>query len=351
MKTLTFFAFLLIATFVNSSKMVCYSDVAQSLLELHAGNDEISARLNAVNESFRASHKSLEAVKSGLDNSCKRLVAANTSNLEALKKRIQDFQAKNQGMVKANEALSAENVRNKALLETEKNNKRKLKEEVKKGLTELNNKRLEIQEVLNILRRLRNFALDELNATTKRNSEMTNYSVVSKNGVSFIETSNLQEELRSIMKKSEVTSKSLISTLIFMTQVQNRSRFTDPKLLNKVIALLQKITYGNSMKLRNLGLEYKRNSEFKNKLVETSRKLILNLRQSMDKNLFTISLNNMQTNANAADVVFLQRALSRRQKDAGFQNSFCANQQSLIGKYFNRYTQVSKRLDGLRKLN
>jgi hypothetical protein len=346
MKTLTFYAFLLIATFVSTTKPVCYSDVAQSLLELHSDRDVISARLNQVNEGFRSSHRSLEKVKSVVVSACARLNKDNTADLNARKNKILYYQQRKVQIIANNVALAADNAKVLVGLKTERARRNQVKAELANGTKDLRQKQNELLETINVLKRLRNFAQDELFGTSKASTKMGEYNVVSKNGVAFIEKSNFNQEMRSLMAKSETASKSLITTLLFMVQ----AKYTDPKLLKKVLNLLTRIIQSNYLKRRTLGVQFKNTTTLKSQMLEASRSIIQNLKESNVRNIFHIALNKREINTVEAELVFLNRSLQRKTRDTQFQSNFCAKQNAMMDKYARRYTKVTQRLIHLRSL-
>merc|ERR1712151_1248796 len=76
---------------VNTNK-VTYSDVAQSLLQLHDSPNDAAANLQALRESFADSHKHLDNVVSVNQDTCKRLVAMNVRVANALRSRTRRAQ-------------------------------------------------------------------------------------------------------------------------------------------------------------------------------------------------------------------------------------------------------------------
>jgi len=247
MKTLNIFAILLIVTFVNTSKSISYSDVAQSLVQLHDEPTEGLAKLNEVAESFADSHKNLDSVIEANQGMCERLEKMGNAVKAGLAARIKNAQGEIETLAnqtEVNKKIIADNIA------AEKAEVQKIKEagaEIKKEATNLVKKEAELEETVNVLNRLKNIARDELAGKTKINTEMGQYKVVNNHGVSFIQRVNLKQELHGLLSKTHTASKALISTLIMMA-ANDDGHYSDPKIVAKIIAVLDKIINANETK-------------------------------------------------------------------------------------------------------
>merc|ERR1712151_197967 len=215
-KTLDIFAILLIVTFVNTSKSISYSDIAQSLVQLHSEPTEGLAKLNEVTESFANSHKSLEGVIDANHNMCERLEKMGNSVkaglAAAIKHAHREIEERGWWIESNTHQISFD-------ASSIKNEEEKIKdatEEIKKESDNLVKKEAELEEPVNVLNRLKNIARDELAGKIKINTEMGQYKVVNNHGVSFIQRVNLKQELHGLLSKTHTASKALISTLIMM---------------------------------------------------------------------------------------------------------------------------------------
>merc|ERR1712146_211011 len=126
-------------------------------------------------------------------------------------------------------------------------------------------------ETVNILERLKNVAKDELAGKTKITTQMGNYTVVNNHGVSFIERSNLKEELRSLLAKSETEGKSLISSLIMMTLTDD-AHYSDPKIVRKILGVLNKIIAKNERKRKSLAGKLRISTRIQSSIVANGAK-------------------------------------------------------------------------------
>merc|ERR1712222_119731 len=314
-KTLTFFAFLLIVTFVNTTKSIAYSDIAQSLAQLHEMPEEANACLNKEAESFQESHKNLEAVISANADMCDRLQSAHKNVMAGLGARVKAANAQIA-------TLSHSTEENKALLRQffgqQKDEIVKIKEaaaELKKEAANLIKKEAELGETINVLERLKNIARDELAGKTKINTEMGQYKVVNNHGVSFIQRTNLKQELHGLLAKSTTASKSLISTLI-MIAANDDGHYSDPKIVAKIIAVLDK--------------------------------MIQNLKEASIKASSRILMNQKETNMLNREITLIEGAQTRRTQRSQFKSDICAKQSLMMAHYQRVYAQNAKRVEELK---
>jgi len=346
MKTLNIFAILFIVSIVNTNK-VTYSDVAQSLLQLHDSPNDAAANLQALRESFADSHKHLDNVVSVNQDTCKRLVAMNVRVANALRSRTRRAQmtikmqngriASAKNSIKYTSALQARQQRKvaDALAQIQKEHVVFAKAEA------------QIIETVNILDRLKNVARDELAGNAKITTEMGNYSVVNKHGVSFIQRSNLKEELKSLLARSETEGKSLISSLIMMT-LSDDAHYSDPKIVRKILAVLNKIIAKNEAKRRSLAGRLRRNTRIQSSIVSNGAKVIANLESSKIRSNEQIETGNRMIDMMNREIEILGRAGQRREGRAKFQADWCAKQSAMMDTYQRRYAEVARRINDMR---
>ena len=347
MKTLNIFAILLIVTFVNTSKSISYSDIAQSLVQLHDVPTEGLAKLNEIAESFADSHKNLEAVISVNGDMCERLDQVQKNVAAGLSKGINN----------ANDQIAALAINSEENADIIKRNVSAQQEEVKKiqeaaaGLRKeaknMLNAEAELEEVVNVLERLKNIAHDELSGNTKINTEMGQYKVVNNHGVSFIQRSNMKQELHALLNKSQTASKSLISTLIMMAS-NDDGHYSDPKIVAKIIAVLDKIIASNVLKKNNLRSQFTKDSQMNQEIIENATEMIDNLKEGTIKASFGTELNNKETLMFNRDLQYFQGAQQRRGNRNAFNKEFCKKQQELMEKYQKRYADSTKQFQTLK---
>lgn len=347
MKTLTFFAILLIVTFVNTNKSVSYSEVAQSLVQLHANADDGLAQLSQVAEGFAESHKSLESVRGVTADTCSRLNAADAEFEKNVNRQLSHAREMIGQLAKQTEAAQGEIEKNALAQKSEVGKITAAGKDLKNAAENLVKKESELSETMNVLLRLKNIAQDELAGKNKINTEMGQYKVVNNHGVSFIQKSNLSQELKTIMSKSETAAKSLISTLIMMA-ANDDGHYSDPKIVGRVIAVLDKIIDANRNKVQSLQNNFNADNQYLQEIIDTAKNMIMNLAEATTKNHFMVELFNKETNMFNRDVQYFERSLKRRQDNNAFHRQYCKRQAEMMETYQNRYAEVARRVSEMR---
>jgi len=347
MNTFNIFAILLIVTCVNTSKSISYSDIAQSLTQLHDVPTEALGALNEVTESFADSHKNLEAVIAVNGDMCEKLEGVAKTVSAALAARVKATGVK---IV----ALAASSTANTEIITTnvasQKAEVLKIKEaaaDLKKEALNLIKKEAELGETINVLERLKNIANDELAGKTQIKTEMGKYKVVNANGVSFIQRANLKEELHALLSKSHTASKSLISTLIMIAS-NDDGHYSNPKIVAKIIAVLDKIIASNALKRDNLKTEFAKDSAMNQEIIENAAEMVANLKEGSIKAESRVELNGKETLMYQRDLTYFAGAATRRASRIAFNTAFCAKQKAMMVVYQSRYAMTAKRLQEIR---
>merc|ERR1712151_1095375 len=334
-----YFAILLIVTFVNTSKSISYSDIAQSLVQLHDEPTEGLAKLNEVAERFADSHKSLEGVIDANHGMCERLVKMGESVKAGLAAAIKHAHGEIETLaysIEANQHIIDINVG------AQKAEVQKIKE-----AAAVVKKEAELEETVNVLNRLKNIARDELAGNTKINTEMGQYKVVNNHGVSFIQRVNLKQELHGLLSKTHTASKALISTLIMMA-ANDDGHYSDPKIVAKIIAVLDKIINANESKKNHLKTDFQRDSQMNQEIIQNSSDMIINLKEGSIKAEFAISLAHRETNMYNRDIQYFTEMDGRRENSRKFHANFCANQKHMMAIYQKRYAAVATKMNELK---
>merc|ERR1712222_104928 len=144
------------------------------------------------------------------------------------------------------------------------------------------------------------------------------YKVVNNHGVSFIQRTNLKQELHGLLAKSTTASKSLISTLI-MIAANDDGHYSDPKIVAKIIAVLDKIINSNSLKRNNLRTDFEKES-----------------------------IIHKETNMLNREITLIEGAQTRRTQRSQFKSDICAKQSHMMAHYQRVYAQNAKRVEELK---
>merc|ERR1711957_867802 len=190
--------------------------------------------------------------------------------------------------------------------------------DLKKEALNLIKKEAELGETVNVLERLKNIANDELAGKTKITTDMGKYKVVNANGVSFIQRANLKQELHELLSKTHTASKSLISTLIMMA-ANDDGHYSD----HKIIA-------SNVLKRDNLKTDFAKESAMNQEIIENSAEMVISLKTSTIKTMFSVDLNNKEVLMYNRDIQAIKGAVLRRAGRNTFNMDFCAKQKLMM---------------------
>jgi TolA-binding protein len=328
MKIKNLFAFLLLAAFANTTKKVSYSDIALNLVQLSDDNITKDAKMKEINESFKESRNLLNSMIENNNNFCQRIQTEADKFQTEMNKRIEDAQTDVKSLQDANK--ENENTVSKNVLD-QKEEVKKIQEARRNILDARKNmvaKENVISETLNVLARLKNLAQDELVGNSKLETQMGNYTIVNEHGVSFIQKSNMRQELRSLLKNSEVAGKSLISTLILLTSNDN-GRYSDPKAVQKILETLDKIISRNQDRKLEVAKELEEETKDYREIMENSEKLLDTLKEENIKSTFDMTINNKLIGMYNNDIIYFQAALKRRADNTKFRNGVCEKQKKI----------------------
>lgn len=348
MRTLNIFALLLLVSFANTNKtnkMTSLSDVAQSFVQLHDIPAEGMARLTSLQESFQDSHKNLEGLVNINTDTCNKLNEANTNVLAEMNKRIKQANEEKEHLAEENQTLAATIKEDREQIQAENEKIKAAQGEIRNESTTLAQKESELEETINVLLRLKNIAQDELAGNAKITTEMGKYKVV--DNYSFIQKSNLKEELKALLRKNETSSKALISSLIMMA-ANDDGRYSDPALVNKIMNTLDKIIKSNVEKKTTLKTNYENNVKNQREIIENCNNLIQTLTNSMIRDTSNVEINNRQNLMLNREIEGTQRYITRRTARAQFQKTYCDNQLRMMDVYQKRYAEVSNRINEMR---
>jgi hypothetical protein len=349
MKTINIIAILLIITLVNSNKKLPnYEDIVQSFMEVQ-GDPSVDgfAKLNSIKESFTQSNELLEKMSTNLESNCKNLEAANLGSLTSIDAKLKGLavqidlltQSNNQTTTKINQNIK-DQVEEEKKIEEARNNIQLARKETRK-------KEQELIETIRILKRLKNFAEDELTGDYKIENQMVNYTVVNNYNVSFIEKTNMKEELHDLLRKSETSGKPLISTLILITQSLNGS-YSDQKTVRRILDLLTKVIAKNQFRQDSLEKELHEVTKNHKLIKENSTKLLTELRENAIRDSFIISLNHKTISFYESDILYLTKSKIRREKNRNFQNDICSRHRELVNSHAGKYKNAQQRISDLR---
>ena len=348
-KAINIFAILFVAfNAVNSTKKVInFDDIVSSFTQINDPSLDGLAKINEISESFSESNKLLMAMENEINTNCDKIDVNAAAFLKGVDKKVSEFKDEIANIKTENDGIAVSLTENIKEQNEEVKKISEAKENIVKEREGITTKEEEIEEVIDVLHRLKNLAQDELAGKYKLETEMKNFTVVNKHGVSFIQRSNFKEELHSVMAKSEATGKSLISSLILMTSYDD-GHYADPESIQKILDVLDKIIKKNEEKKGNLQTDYENNTKDYREIIDNSLELLESLKETAIKEEFNVSNNHKTSALYVRDIDFLENTKVRRESSKKFKNGICAKQKALCAANLKRYATSQTRLSEIK---
>lgn len=348
MKTLNIFAIILIVSFVSATrKLVTYEDLVTSFSQLDDPQNDALGKLENIGEAFKESNQLLTNTRDVIEGYCNKMNVATKNLIGVIGKNMKQFTDETEELKQSN--LQHQNAIQENL-DAQKEEVTKINAAyiaIRNSGTEQQAKESEIVEVLRVLNRLQNLASDEL-VGNHRVTRMTNYTIVNEHGVSFIQKSNMKQELKGILSKSSTSGKALISSLILLA-TNDDGNFADQEKVNRVIEVLGKIIHRNEERLRNLKVEFEETKNSQMEIVNNSQQLIEQLREEAAKTNFDIEVNNRQIAMNNNEVLYLQRMNDRKSNKVKFDNKICQDHLKVMDNHRQKYTKTQERINAIKE--
>jgi len=345
-KTMNLIAILLIITFVNSTKTISFSDIVSSLVQLSDDENTGESNLKLIIENFESSNRLLTNLQTNVHENCNKLASRYEETFKNLNEKISKFE-------KAITDLTDENTK---LVDEITNDQESVKSEVSKisgfkaSIEEANKAAVQkenaIHESINVLLRLKNIANDELLSLKQKTTDMVKFEVTKT--TSFIQKSNLETELKTILSKSDSSNRGLISTLIMLTQSIKADGYANPESVQKIIDLIDKIIDNSREKISHNNLERDETVSGYTDLIRNSDSSIADLKETIQRKLNAKITNEKEIIFYKNDVIFFQKAFNRREKRAAFSKNLCQGQENLVNRHFENYQNSLVKVEALK---
>ena len=318
-KAINIFAILFFAmNAVNSTKKVTnYDDIVSSFTQISDPSVDGLAKINEITESFAESNKMLLAMQATVNTNCDKIDIEAKAFIDGVNKKITEFEGEITNMKTENDEIAGNLKKNIAEQTEEVKKISDAKADIVKEKDSITTKESDIFEVIAVLHRLKNLAQDELAGTEKLSTNMKNFTIVNEHGVSFIQRSNFKQELHSIMSKPEATGKSLISSLILMVSYDD-AHYADPKTVQKILDVLDRIIKKNEEKKDNLQIDYAANTKDYRDIIDNSMELLEKLKENAIKAEFNQSENHKNTAMYIRDIAYFKQTIVRRESSKKF---------------------------------
>jgi len=346
---LNIFAFLFFVTFVKTTKKVStYEDIVQSFVQIKQDLEvDSSAKVSEIFESFTESNKQLQEFQSAVESTCSHLEESNNAFSENNQKKLKALAEDLENLTNQSNALQNDIDSNLTNQEEENKKIQESQNAIKNAKDELHQKEMELVETIQVLHRLRNLAQDELAGNTKLETKMKDFSVVNEHGVSFIQKSNLKEELKNIVGKAQTAEKSLISSLILLASSDD-GHYADPAAVQKILDVLDRILKSNEDRKAELQTEFENNVSSHSALISASEELLQNLKENAMKNQNQLESNSRLKLMYEDDITQHTTAGERRQKRFDFQKGICDKHRENAARNVEKYERTVEKLNELR---
>lgn len=343
-KTLNFLAILLIVTCANSIQRITYSDIVSNLVQL--SDDDGLSNLNVISEEFEASNRLLSNFKSRTVENCAVLNQSAVESQNYLKGKIEYFHTVIGVIEKENLDIDENINKEKGIIEEEVEKIKNAKDQIEEAKREEITKEKELTEAVEVLKRLRNLATDELQGAEQKTTEMNKFNV---QVISFIQTSTFTENLKGLMKSTGAANRGLITTLMLLaSRVGKQQTYANPEAVKKILDMVEKIIDNTLVKItQNTFLTEERIFGL-NEIIQTSRSLISASKEDIERGQSTQTANNKNINFFKNDIIFYGKALDARVKRQQFTQDLCAQQASLAQSHYDEYVKTMEHIDALK---
>jgi len=326
--------------------MVSYSDIVTSLAELSADDNGLS-NINTIVENFETSNSLLTKLDTNVKENCKKLRERGEANIQSLNEKLIAHKTSVIGLEKENAGLTLELVNDEDAVKKEVQKVIAAKADIESARKEALAKEKEIIETVNVLKRLKNIAIDELQGLQQKTTEMHKFNVTVT--TSFVQMPSFQEDLKGLLSKADSVNRGLISTLILLSQSAGKQTYANPETVKKIVDMIEKIISNSLAKMQqNFNARDEKIKSY-NGIVDNSRDLIARLKEEIQRKVHTKANNEREIVFYKNDIIFFQRAVDRRVKRNTFSNQLCSQETALVAKHYNRYTEALNKVTQLRE--
>lgn len=336
--TLNLIAIICILTFVNSTKTVTYSDVVTNLVQITQDANDRLTQIKAISDSFKISNDNLKNLDSELKENCASLKKRGENTVREIREKIISYQKNADDLTAQNVFLEKENLALQVTIKEEMKKVPSNKERIEMLKLEFNQSVNQVDENINVLKRLKAISEDELYGAEKRATEMTKFNVINK--TSFLQSEDFENQLKPLLEKSDPITRSLVSSLIMMTQQAGKQNFVDPTAIKNIVAFIDKIILKSKEKKGVLTRELIENVKTYQNLINNAFSSVANLRENLASKVQTKEVNVKNILFLNNDITFVQRSLNRKVKRNNFNDELCKKQMDLLDRHRQGYEET-----------
>lgn len=238
----TIISLIFIVACANATKSVSYSDIVYSLMEVNqdTNTNKSLENFNKIDLSFKESKDKLEAWDVSLKKRCSDAQLMGVDKLQSQGTHLISLEKSKRENLEKQAAVRQAHEKTKALVTANMDEIKFLNEKIiVEKATFLENEKKRAERYM-IYRRLISFVEDELTGN-QRKTNMNDFNV-DKNfsgKTAFVQFERIRSDLATISAKTaDPMAKSMITTLLMLTQDSNKNLFVDPELVTKVKSLI-----------------------------------------------------------------------------------------------------------------
>jgi len=347
----TIISMLVLLACANATKTVSYSDIVYSLMELN-DDDQSLENLSNIHVSLAESKEKLIAFDDDLRFKCNLAEKTGSEKLQSYGNQLIALEQSKTENSASQTAVREQQEEASKIITTNQENIDNLNVKISSEKATLaNNERSRAERVL-IYKRLQNFVQDELaSQADQRKTDMTSINVdKSFSGqTSFVQLQHIRSDLTSIAAKaSNPMTKSMITTLLLITQSNNKNLFADQGLVTKVQGLL------NSLVQKELEA-FQEEEAAANNNISSFKSMISNLSEEADRKkqeelMNEAEISSLELAARNIDneIKSFTRAQDRQRKKNAVQEDLCRKQEDLIKLHLNDFELLESQFSDLK---
>jgi len=346
----TILSLIFVLAFANATKMVSYSDIVYSLMELTEDDGKMEA-LKKINLSFNETKEKLQLFDKKLKERCERGMRMGTTKVQGLFFQYNSLEQTINSLLAQQTLLAESELKAKEIISQNEEAVLKLQKDISHEKLSYEDKLKKNVERTLIFKRLLNFIEDEITASAKRTTQMGNYKVdkTISSQPSFIELQRIKNDLNEIANNTaDPIAKSMIATLIMITQNEKQSTFSDPEIVRRIRNLITQLMEKDKAMIAEEGQSTinkvnSLNELINEKLAENDKKRNERYMNSAEITSITDTVRSLQI-----EIDGYKKTQKKQVKKNDSFNDLCARQNELIQRhdlYLNTFEVSVKRLE------
>ncbi len=348
-KNFNILVILVLIACARSTKSISYSDIVTSFVELSDNNDQALNHVVTIAENFEQSNNLLRNLKTEITENCQQYSSRAAKHQNYYQNQIASFENAVTYMTEESQKLSSSVLADEQLVKAEVVKIKSTKDEIKAAQQEVLDNEKAIHESVNVLKRLRNIAIDELQGTEQRNSQINAFNIKARTPpTAFIQFLDFHSELKNLLSKTDSVNRGFISTLILLTQSAGKQTFSNPETVKKIVAMIDKILATSYLKIQTNQSEGEAKISSYSAIIENSRAIIAKLKDGIQSAIALRAAAGDSIVFIRNEIVFLQRGLNRREKRNAFSLNLCKEQSNLVDRHFKKYVESLEFVNNLK---